>query len=934
MERYRETYQHALNYAAGNIPASWGQGTAPLTVNLSNVEVRRGDGTGQSDDNPYLVNEMILAFNKTQGSADEIQIQIRESDDSFTTSVVVPIMGAEYYVIDGDVSDSTWIRIPIAIQLRGQEVRFYAQYSGGAATSAALDVKYKLCPTDQMSHQGATAITGPGGGLTAAIRKCDVAHEQGMARQTQRVISGGTWAADVVTFTTSADHGWVADDIVVVAGCGNANYDGTFTVVSAPTSTTWTAALIGDPGAFTTAGTGDQSHSTTRIVDEDKSWVASEFSNPGYYLEITDGTGMTEQRIITSNGTHWLGVTTALSSAPVTNDTTYKIVEVDVPALVVNTEATVNLGDIHLSPETGRYRSIEPDLVAGESALPSLDIKGNTRVAGAEAHDAAVNRAPVLMGGYASNPAPAAISDDGDVANAWFSVNGAVVIAGYNEDGTPSALNDATVIPIGTDNLPATDATPDIVKMGGEARAEGAAYTEGDSCILNFDLTGDLRVGGSVPRDVAAAGNPVLCGARGSDAAPAAISDDGDAVDLWAAQSGALVVAGYLEDGAASAANDATPIPIGTDNMLAQDTTPDIIKVGGEARAEGAAYTEGDSAILNLDLVGNLRVGGSVPRDIAATGNPVLCGARGSDAAPASISDDGDAVDLWAAQNGALVVAGYNEDGSGTPLNDATPLPIGTDNLAAQDATPDLLKVGGEARASGATYTEGDSALVSFDLLGCLRVGGAEPHDVGLDATANPLVCGAYASDVIQTAVSDAGDAVRLWASLSGALCTAGLYQHATPASAVSMTNPVVIDDAIMFTGATAIPVAGQYNATALTYTDKDACVFQMNVNGGLITTGGVGESDLTHGQKTVAAAGTEEALGGDVAITNGQKVLIKALHTNTGVVYVGDSDVTNLDGLQLYPGESVALAVTNLNVPYIDVDVNGEGVSYIVERS
>jgi hypothetical protein len=66
-------------------------------------------------------------------------------------------------------------------------------------------------------------------------------------------VTAGTWASSVVTFTVSA-HGFAAGDSVTVEDCGNTSYNGTYTVVSAPTADTWTAAKGSDPGAFTTAG--------------------------------------------------------------------------------------------------------------------------------------------------------------------------------------------------------------------------------------------------------------------------------------------------------------------------------------------------------------------------------------------------------------------------------------------------------------------------------------------------------------------------------------------------------------------------------------------------------------------------------------------------------------------------------------------------------
>ncbi len=66
-------------------------------------------------------------------------------------------------------------------------------------------------------------------------------------------VTSGSWAADVVTFTSAA-HGFAVDDVVIVEDCTPSNYNGTYTIVSVPTASTFTAALVGDPGAFTDAG--------------------------------------------------------------------------------------------------------------------------------------------------------------------------------------------------------------------------------------------------------------------------------------------------------------------------------------------------------------------------------------------------------------------------------------------------------------------------------------------------------------------------------------------------------------------------------------------------------------------------------------------------------------------------------------------------------
>lgn len=84
----------------------------------------------------------------------------------------------------------------------------------------------------------------------------------------------------------------------------------------------------------------------------------------------------------------------------------------------------------------------------------------------------------------------------------------------------------------------------------------------------------------------------------------------------------------------------------------------------------------------------------------------------------------------------------------------------------------------------------------------------------------------------------------------------------------------------------------------------------------------------IYHGQKVVATAGTEVALATTQAILSG--VTIKALHANTGYIYVGKNPVTNGTGFVLDAGEQIFVEVADLATVYIDSSVNGEGVSYI----
>lgn len=83
----------------------------------------------------------------------------------------------------------------------------------------------------------------------------------------------------------------------------------------------------------------------------------------------------------------------------------------------------------------------------------------------------------------------------------------------------------------------------------------------------------------------------------------------------------------------------------------------------------------------------------------------------------------------------------------------------------------------------------------------------------------------------------------------------------------------------------------------------------------------------IYNGHKTITTAGTQLALA---ASTTVKSVSIKALSTNTGLAYIGNSTVSSTDGYELSAGEAIDLDVNNLASVYVDVSVNGEGVSYI----
>ncbi len=77
----------------------------------------------------------------------------------------------------------------------------------------------------------------------------------------------------------------------------------------------------------------------------------------------------------------------------------------------------------------------------------------------------------------------------------------------------------------------------------------------------------------------------------------------------------------------------------------------------------------------------------------------------------------------------------------------------------------------------------------------------------------------------------------------------------------------------------------------------------------------------------TVTTAGTA------VQATSNAKqgyIFIRALSTNTGYIYVGDSGVTNANGWTLGPEEAISMSNNDLSEIYIDSSVNGEGVEIL----
>ena len=85
----------------------------------------------------------------------------------------------------------------------------------------------------------------------------------------------------------------------------------------------------------------------------------------------------------------------------------------------------------------------------------------------------------------------------------------------------------------------------------------------------------------------------------------------------------------------------------------------------------------------------------------------------------------------------------------------------------------------------------------------------------------------------------------------------------------------------------------------------------------------------LTTGVTTVTTHGTRVVLAATASANSG--IVVKALSTNTGLIYVGTSSVSSVNGFQLGKSEAITIITGSPATIYIDSAVDGEGVSWLL---
>ena len=109
--------------------------------------------------------------------------------------------------------------------------------SGGTGGETAAAARTNLSAAQSGANSDITSLSG----LTTPITVA----QGGTGFVAQRTITTVGRATNVVTIETSVAHNYVVNDIVTIAAVTNTSVNGTFTIASVPTSTTFTYAQTG-----------------------------------------------------------------------------------------------------------------------------------------------------------------------------------------------------------------------------------------------------------------------------------------------------------------------------------------------------------------------------------------------------------------------------------------------------------------------------------------------------------------------------------------------------------------------------------------------------------------------------------------------------------------------------------------------------------------
>jgi hypothetical protein len=233
-----------------------------------------------------------------------------------------------------------------------------------------------------------------------------------------------------------------------------------------------------------------------------------------------------------------------------------------------------------------------------------------------------------------------------------------------------------------------------------------------------------------------------------------------------------------------------------------------------------------------------------------------------------------------------------------------------------------LILVREDARAGGLVTTDGDNVAARGNNKG-------EQYVIDTDANAKLTTITGHVDGIETLLTAIDGHVDQIEGYTDGIEALLGTNNTDTAAIAASAS---VLDDWDESDRAKVNIIAGQVgvdgnsgNKSAATQrvvlaTDQPTMTNPQPITVNVPTT-------IYNGKKAVTTAGTRVTLASTTAV---KSVTVKALSTNTGIIYVGDASVASTTGFQLLPGESVSMDIADLATVNLDSSVNGESVTYL----
>ncbi len=347
--------------------------------------------------------------------------------------------------------------------------------------------------------------------------------------------------------------------------------------------------------------------------------------------------------------------------------------------------------------------------------------------------------------------------------------------------------------------------------------------------------------------------------------------------------------------------------------------------------ADGAMEALQVDSSGNLKVTGSISVGGTTDNSAFVAGTSTGTPSMGFYHSTIDAVTDGRSAVIGITSKRAMLVnlqtaAGVETGVAGAPLQVS---------LANTGANATAVKVDGSAVTQPVSY----AITGSGNATGALRVELAN-NGTGRLATVDAITAITNAlpagSNVIGHIISDTGSTTAVTqataASLNATVVGTGTFAtQATLQTGANLVGKVGIDQTTPGT-TNAVSLAQIGSTTVATGNGVvgagvQRVVIASDQTAFAVTTSPTSPTTIYTGKTSTVTAGTRVVLAASQTV---KSVTVKALITNQGIIYVGDSTVASTNGMQLSAGESVSLDISNLNTVNIDSSINAEGVTYL----